>query len=253
MAICTAVLVSSTLIGPPRIPTSCSHLENSPLAASGIRQAKVRIRKLVKLGTTISASMIAFHFSVTLKTRKYATGNPKTKHSVVAIDRDLQRGLEHGEERRVERIAVVLQRRGGPCRPGRRWSTSVSLAPNEYHTISRIGRMKKKKYQRIDGIASENDGARSRRRRGGPEAAVNMPNAAGGRGPPASDMSTSVAHLASSPTSHHAPAAALTLFMMSTRRSRAGVITWVRIVFTCSSLKKIMSPHFRSGLSSVSS
>ena len=35
-----------------------------------MRHASVRIRKLVKLGTTISASMIAFHFSVTLNTRK---------------------------------------------------------------------------------------------------------------------------------------------------------------------------------------
>ena len=31
------------------------------------------------------------------------------------------------------------------------------------------------------------------------------------------------------------------------------MITWVCIVLTSSSLKKIMSPYFRSGLSSVSS
>src|SRR3954447_15115917 len=45
---------------------------------------------------------------------------------------------------------------------------AVFLTPNEYQTINRIGRTKKKTYHRIDGIASENDGARSRRRRGGP-------------------------------------------------------------------------------------
>src|SRR4029079_16210748 len=84
MAICTAVLVSSTLMGPLRIPTSCSHFDTSPLAANGIRHASVRIRKLVKLGTTISASMIDFHFSVTLNTRKEATGNPNTKQRNVA-------------------------------------------------------------------------------------------------------------------------------------------------------------------------
>src|SRR6185436_2592000 len=84
MAICTAVLVSSTLMGLLKMPTSCSHFDTSPLAASGIRHASVRMRKLVKLGTTMSASMMDFHFSVTLKTRKYATGNPNTKHRNVA-------------------------------------------------------------------------------------------------------------------------------------------------------------------------
>src|SRR6185295_9348844 len=84
MAICTAVLVSSTLIGLLRMPTSCSHFDTSPFAASGMRHARVRIRKLVKLGTTISASMIDFHFSVTLKTRKYATGKPNKKQRNVA-------------------------------------------------------------------------------------------------------------------------------------------------------------------------
>src|SRR3954447_13723822 len=84
IAICTAVLVSRTLIGPLRIPTSCSHFDTSPLAASGMRQANVRMRKLVKLGTTTNANMIDFHFADTLKTKKYATGKPNTKHSVVA-------------------------------------------------------------------------------------------------------------------------------------------------------------------------
>src|SRR5882724_2267731 len=71
---------------------------------------------------------------------------------------------------------------------------AVFLTPNEYHTISRIGRTKKNPYHRIDGMASENDGARSRLRRGGAATAawvVNMSNAAGGRGLPISDMSTS--------------------------------------------------------------
>src|SRR3954453_13830332 len=84
IAICTAVLVSRTLIGPLRMPTLCSHFDTSPLAANGMRQAKVRMRKLVKLGTTTSANMIDFHLSDTLKTKKYATGKPNTKQSVVA-------------------------------------------------------------------------------------------------------------------------------------------------------------------------
>src|SRR3954447_16603245 len=84
IAICTAVLVSSTLIGLWRMPTLCSHFDTSPLAASGMRQARVRIRKLVKLGTTTSANMIDFHFGDTLNTKKYATGKPNTKHSAVA-------------------------------------------------------------------------------------------------------------------------------------------------------------------------
>ena len=45
---------------------------------------------------------------------------------------------------------------------------AVFLVPNEYQTISTIGRTKKNRYQTIDGKASENDGARSRRLRGGP-------------------------------------------------------------------------------------
>src|SRR3954464_2499589 len=84
IAICTAVLVSSTLIGLLRIPTLCSHFDTSPLAASGMRHANVRMRKLVKLGTTTRANMIDFHLADTLNTRKYATGKPNTKHSVVA-------------------------------------------------------------------------------------------------------------------------------------------------------------------------
>src|SRR3954453_24162685 len=84
IAICTAVLVSRTLIGPLRIPTSCSHFDTSPLAANGIRQARARMRKLVKLGTTTSANMIDFHLADTLNTKKYATGKPNTKHSAVA-------------------------------------------------------------------------------------------------------------------------------------------------------------------------
>ena len=42
---------------------------------------------------------------------------------------------------------------------------AVFLTPNEYHTISRIGRMKKNPYHRIDGMASENEGPRNLRRR----------------------------------------------------------------------------------------
>jgi hypothetical protein len=44
---------------------------------------------------------------------------------------------------------------------------AVFLTPNEYQTINTMGKMKKKAYQRIDGRASENDGARSLRRVGG--------------------------------------------------------------------------------------
>src|SRR5258706_9372547 len=94
---------------------------------------------------------------------------------------------------------------------------AVFLVPNEYHTISRIGRMKKKRYQRIDGMASENDGARSRRRRAGP-AEVDNSRADGGCGLPTTDMSTSFPSLATPPRPQ-APAAALTLFMISTKRS----------------------------------
>ena len=72
---------------------SCSHLENSPLADSGMRQAMVRMRKLVKLGTTTSASRIACHFSLTLNARKYATGKPIRKHNVVAKIEIFKRGL----------------------------------------------------------------------------------------------------------------------------------------------------------------
>ncbi len=64
---------------------STSHFEKKPFGASGIRQATVRIRKLVKLGTTTNARMIAFHFSGTLKAAKYATGKPITKQPIVAM------------------------------------------------------------------------------------------------------------------------------------------------------------------------
>ena len=85
---------------------------SSPFGASGMRHAIVRMRKLVKLGTTTSASRMARHFSLTLKARKYATGNPISRHSTVAIDRDADRGLERREEHAVgvEHVAVVLQR-----------------------------------------------------------------------------------------------------------------------------------------------
>ena len=125
---------------------------------------------------------------------------------------------------------------------------AVFLTPNEYHTISRIGRTKKKTYQRIDGMASENDGARSLRRRGGAVGRHHWHRRRAREPSPSS-------HAPRTPRRGvtHAPAAALTLFMMSTKRSRAGVISWVCIVFTCASWKKIMSPYFRSGLSSLSS
>ena len=84
MAICTAVRVSSRWIGPPKTPHSCSHFDNVPLGDSGIRHAKVRMRKLVKLGMTMSANNAARHFSRTLNARKYATGKPMTTQSTVA-------------------------------------------------------------------------------------------------------------------------------------------------------------------------
>ncbi len=65
-------------------PMSWSHRDSSPFAASGIRHASVRMRKLVKLGTMIMASRIPLHRSDTLKTRKYDTGKPITKQSSVA-------------------------------------------------------------------------------------------------------------------------------------------------------------------------
>ena len=43
------------------------------------------MRKLVKLGMTTAASSSARHFSLTLNARKYATGNPMTMHSIVAV------------------------------------------------------------------------------------------------------------------------------------------------------------------------
>ncbi|CAB4532686.1 unannotated protein [freshwater metagenome] len=55
-----------------------------PLGASGIRHATVRIKKLVKLGTTTAARITAFHFSATLNAAKYATGNPIKTHKKVA-------------------------------------------------------------------------------------------------------------------------------------------------------------------------
>ncbi len=40
---------------------------------------------------------------------------------------------------------------------------ALSLTPNEYHTISRIGMMKNSAYQSIPGMARANDGNRNRR------------------------------------------------------------------------------------------
>ena len=65
-------------------PKSISHFESVPFGASGIRHATVRIKKLVKLGTTTAARIIAFHFSATLNAAKYATGKPITTHMIVA-------------------------------------------------------------------------------------------------------------------------------------------------------------------------
>lgn len=50
-----------------------------------MRHATVRIRKLVKLGTTTRANKIAFQRSATLKAAKYATGNPTNTHIAVAM------------------------------------------------------------------------------------------------------------------------------------------------------------------------
>ena len=66
-------------------PMSCKNLENVPLGASGIRHATVRMRKLVKLGTTTAAKTIARQRSLTLNAAKYATGKPINKHSSVAV------------------------------------------------------------------------------------------------------------------------------------------------------------------------
>ena len=49
---------------------SIKNLDNVPFGASGMRHATVRIKKLVKLGTTTAARMIAFHFSLTLNAAK---------------------------------------------------------------------------------------------------------------------------------------------------------------------------------------
>ena len=68
----------------PINPVSTSHFESVPFGASGIRHATVRIKKLVKLGTTTAAKIMAFHFSATLKAVKYATGKPITTHIAVA-------------------------------------------------------------------------------------------------------------------------------------------------------------------------
>ena len=86
MAICTAVCVSSNWMPlSPMRPRSISHRENSPLGASGMRQATVRMRNEVKLGTTTKARMTARHFSLTLNAAKYATGRPISRHINVAI------------------------------------------------------------------------------------------------------------------------------------------------------------------------
>lgn len=60
-------------------------MESSPLGLSGMRQAIVRMRKLVKLGMTTKASRIARHFSLALNAMKYATGKPMSRHSSVAV------------------------------------------------------------------------------------------------------------------------------------------------------------------------
>jgi endonuclease IV len=62
-----------------------SQRDNSPFGASGIRHATVRIKNDVKLGMTTNAKMMVFHFSLTLKAAKYATGKPISKHINVAI------------------------------------------------------------------------------------------------------------------------------------------------------------------------
>ena len=86
MAICTAVWVSNNWMPlSPMRPRSINQRENSPLGASGIRQATVRMRNEVKLGITTRARMIARHFSPTLNAAKYATGRPITRHINVAI------------------------------------------------------------------------------------------------------------------------------------------------------------------------
>jgi hypothetical protein len=126
---------------------------------------------------------------------------------------------------------------------------AVFLTPNEYQTISRIGRTKKNTYHRIEGTASANEGPRHLRRRGGVGGSVNIPNATGGRGLAAIDTPTLPSFVFCD--QHQEPAAALTLLRMSTKRSSPELITWVRIVSTCVSAKKIMSPYLRSGLSSV--
>ena len=69
----------------PTTPRSCKNFDKVPFGASGIRQATVRIRKLVKLGTTTAASTMARQRSLTLNAAKYATGNPISKHSNVAV------------------------------------------------------------------------------------------------------------------------------------------------------------------------
>ena len=61
------------------------NLDNEPLGANGMRHATVRMRKLVKLGTTTIARIAARHFSVTLNDAKYATGRPMTTHMTVAM------------------------------------------------------------------------------------------------------------------------------------------------------------------------
>ena len=71
-------------LGPIRL-RCIRNFENVPFGASGMRHATVRMRKLVKLGTTTAARMIAFHFSLTLNAAKYATGRPMRRQSSVAI------------------------------------------------------------------------------------------------------------------------------------------------------------------------
>ena len=66
-------------------PRSCRNFDNVPFGASGIRHATVRMRKLVKLGTTTAASTMARQRSLTLNAAKYATGKPMSRHNNVAV------------------------------------------------------------------------------------------------------------------------------------------------------------------------
>ena len=212
-----------------------------------MRHASVRIRKLVKLGTTINARRIAFHFSRHLEDEEVRHREAEDEAQRRGDDRDLQRRLEHGEERRIERVAVVLQ---------------LVVSHVDRHARARRGvldaeRVPHDQQDRQDEEEEvpedRGDGERERRcPQPPPPWRISPSSRASGDGR-LPRRSRHVTLGSRGVVQHQAPAAALTLFMMSTKRSSAGVITWVRIVLTCSSLKKIMSPYVRSGLSSLSS